>query len=300
MENIVYIEINSELGAGTRGASLGVEALRVASWNAGSTLLNKYPVEKVPNRNELLWEPNPTPNGIHIAGILEVYRNMARATTHAIKNEKFPVVLAGDHSTAGATIAGIKKAKPDARIGVVWVDAHGDMHTPYTTPSGNVHGMPLATALNYDNQENAINEVSEEEQGIWEEMKNLGGIAPKIEFEDLVFVGVRDIEEPEEKLMNTHQIRNYTVAEVNAKGAKAIGEQVLAQLEGCDHIYISFDVDSMDADLVSEGTGTPVKDGLSAEQAGELLETLVQSPKLIAFEMVEINPCLDNKRNKRF
>lgn len=298
MEKIKFLEIASELGAGTRGASLGIDAMRVASWNSNSNVLMQYPLEKVANRNDLLWKPITTPYGKHIAGIAEVYANIAKATQKSLNNNEFPVILAGDHSTAGGTIAGIKAAHPTKRLGVVWVDAHADLHTPHTTPSGNVHGMPLATALATDNIDKAINEVKDETKAAWETMKNLGGISPKLLPEDLVFIGVRDTEAPEDYLMDKHGIRNFTVAEVNNKGAVTIAEETLAKLADCDMIYISFDVDSMDCDMVSNGTGTPVKNGLSPDQAGEILETLVASPKTIAFEMVEVNPCLDNKCNK--
>lgn len=298
MEKIKFLEIASELGAGTRGASLGIDALRVASWNSNSEVLTKYPLEKVANRNDLLWKPITTPFGKRIEGIAEVYANIAHATEKTLNNNEYPVILAGDHSTAGGTIAGIKMAHPNKRLGVVWVDAHADLHTPHTTPSGNVHGMPLATALATDNLDKAINEIKDETKLAWETMKNLGGISPKLMPEDLVFIGVRDTEAPEDYLMNKHGIRNYTVAEVNNKGAVTIAEETLNKLSACDMIYVSFDVDSMDCDLVSNGTGTPVKNGLSPDQAGEILETLVASPKTIAFEMVEINPCLDNKCNK--
>lgn len=298
MEKIKYLEITSELGAGTRGASLGIEALRVASWNVGSNVLIKYPLEKVKDNNEMLWQPITTPFGKHIAGIAEVYQNIAEATEKTLTSGIFPVILAGDHSTAGGTIAGIKSAYPNKRLGVVWVDAHADLHTPYTTPSGNVHGMPLATALGVDNLEKSINDIKDVTKASWETMKNIGGICPKLLPEDLVFVGVRDTEHPENYLMDKHQIRNFTVAEVNNKGAQTIAEQTLQLLENCDMIYVSFDVDSMDCDLVSNGTGTPVKDGLTPEQTGELLEVLVADPKTIAFEMVEVNPCLDNKCNR--
>lgn len=297
MEKIKFLEIASELGAGTRGASLGIDALRVASWKSGSNVLMRYPLTVVDNRNDLLWTPITTPNGKHIQGIAEVYANIANATSETLINNEFPVILAGDHSTAGGTIAGIKAAHPNKRLGVVWVDAHADLHTPHTTPSGNVHGMPLATALGIDNLDKAINEIKDETKTAWESMKDLGGINPKLLPEDLIFIGVRDTEAPEDYLLDKYGIKNFTVAEVNNKGAVNIGEETLQLLADCDMIYISFDVDSMDCDLVSNGTGTPVKDGLTPGQAGEILETLVASPKTIAFEMVEINPCLDNKCN---
>ena len=110
-----------------------------------------FPSEKIPHENKLLYEPIESPYAKRIKGIAVLYERVSKAVCDAIKNNFFPVVLSGDHSIAGATIAGIKMAKPKSKIGVIWIDAHADMHTPYTTPSGNVHGMALAATINEDN-----------------------------------------------------------------------------------------------------------------------------------------------------
>ena len=298
MAKIDVIENISEIGAGTRGASLGVEALKVASLNAKSDYFSRYKTDKIEHKNELLFSPTDTPNALRIEGILEVYKAISNRVVKSFENNRFPLILAADHSSAGGTIAGIKMANPDATIGVVWIDAHGDMHTPYTSPSGNVHGMPLASALAEDNKENQLNEPTEKSAKYWEKLKNLGSISPKIAHENIVFISVRDTETPEDKLMEKYNMRNYTVWEVREKGAEVVSNETLQKLHNCDLIYISFDVDSMDCDLVSYGTGTPVEDGLTEQEASQIINYLLLDKKVCCLEMVEINPCLDNKQNR--
>lgn len=293
---IHYIEQPSELGAGTRGASLGIGALKVAARNKNSDLLFRYDSTELESYDHILDEENKTPYAKHVNGIVEIYRNLSGAVATVLANEEFPVVLSGDHSSAGGTIAGIKKAYPHATLGVVWIDAHADLHSPYTTPSGNVHGMPLATALQINNEDCQINDVTGAAKEAWEEMKALGG-ENKLKPEHLVFVGVRDTEKPEDHLMKKHHIKNHTAQEVTDKGAVQIAGEVLEQLNECDFIYVSFDVDSMDSDIVGHGTGTPVPNGLTPNEAHNLIRSLLINDKVCCFEMVEINPCLDDKTN---
>ena len=298
--SIKVLEVRSELGAGTRGASLGVGAIKVASLNAGSDYFKRHRPWAIPNENEKVFEGSKTPYAKYIESIVKIYDYVVQAINDISEepDEQFMVVLAGDHSTAGATIAGLRHAYPEKKLGVVWIDAHADLHTPYTTPSGNVHGMPLAASLGLDNFEQQRNEISSEEALLWNRLKYAGDIMPKIEPHQLVFVGVRDTEEEEETLISRLGIRNYTIAEVQQQGPNKIGLAIRQQLKDCDLIYVSFDVDSMDCDLISKGTGTPVPDGLSKEQAQILIETLVDDPRCCCLEITEINPTLDNHCNK--
>lgn len=298
MAKLDLIENTSEIGAGTRGAGLGIEALKVAAFNSKSDYFRKYKLSSVDVQNQYLLEDTDTTSALRIEGIEKVFKSISNRVADSLNSNKFPLVLAGDHSSAGGTIAGIKKANPEARLGVVWIDAHGDLHTPYTTPSGNVHGMPLATALAEDNLECKINTPSDKAVKHWNNLKSMAGISPKINPEDLIFVAVRDTETPEDKLMDRLEIKNYTVREVRDKGVEAIANESLEKLSACDLIYISFDVDSMDCDLVSYGTGTPVEDGLTEQEAGQLINYLLLDKKVCCLEMVEINPCLDNKQNR--
>lgn len=297
-DKIRIIEVRSELGAGTRGASLGIGALKVAALNAGNTYFSRHHSTHVPNENELLFEASPTRYANYIDGIVKVYNYVSHFVSEEVTyNRRFPIVLAGDHSTAGATITGIKKSNPNKRLGVIWIDAHADLHTPYTTPSGNMHGMPLAVCLGIDNLEQKRNDIPPHIAEHWHKLKHMGDVYPKIEPNDLVFIALRDTEEEEDFLTARMGIRNFAVAEVREKGTAQVVEEVLAYLHGCDLIYISFDVDSMDCNLVSRGTGTPVPNGLSEQEATELVCGLVANPKTCCLELTEINPTLDNKSN---
>jgi arginase len=292
MTNINFVKIMSELGAGTRGASLGYDALVAASHNAGNALLNKYPTVVVPTKNEALFTAVSTPFAKHIHANQVVFNAIHESVAAVMKNNKMPVVLAGDHSTAAATIQAIKLAEPNKKLGVVWIDAHADLHSPYTTPSGNVHGMPLAIALKEDNQANAINDLDDNTKGAWEKICG----SPSIYAEDIVFFGVRDTEIPEDELILAKGIKNISVEELRLKGAKQATKEALEYISSCDHIYISFDVDSMDS-AISNGTGTPVINGFSAVEAYKIISYILESGKVSCFEMVEVNPTLDHKGN---
>lgn len=298
MKELKFIEINSELGAGTRGASLGVGALKAAAFNKGYAYFKNTSLEIIPCLNEVLWQETNTPYAKHIGSIVEIYKRTCKTVEASIGNHEFPLVLSGDHSTAGGTISGIKAAYPDKRIGVVWIDAHADLHTPYTTPSGNVHGMPLATALQIDNKRFQRNTPSSHSTSYWEQLKDCGANGGrKLLPEDLVFIAVRDTEEEEDALLNELNITNHTVEAVRESGVAQIVEDTLQQLAECDVIYISFDVDSMDCNLVSHGTGTPVENGLTPDEARGIMIGLLKSEKVVCLEIVEINPCLDEKTN---
>ncbi|MEX1001882.1 MAG: arginase [Crocinitomicaceae bacterium] len=298
MAEIKIIENSSELGAGTRGSSLGIGALKVVAHNKESDFFGRYERFEVDHENEQLNETTPYENAKHIDGITTVYRNTMDVVAHVMSEGDFPVVLSGDHACAGGTIAGIKKQFPDRKLGVIWIDAHADLHTPYTTPSGNVHGMPLATALGSDNLDSQINVPHQDVVDYWNEMKNLGGVCPKLDPKNLVFIGVRDTEIPERSYMDKHGIKNYSVDELRERGLQEVIKEVKEKLSDCSMVYISFDVDSMDCILVSKGTGTPVENGLSPNEAKELMNTFAQWEKVNCIEMVEINPCLDDKINK--
>lgn len=294
MRDIEFIEIPSEIGAGTRGASLGIAALKVADQNNNGSFFKDYAPKIVEVKNEYLYEKEITPAALRVAGIYEVYKNLAEQLVKTIKAGKFPVILAGDHSTAGGTIAGLKMAQPNRRLGVIWVDAHADLHSPYTSPTGNVHGMPLACSINEDNKECEVKSPNEKSLDYWNKMKNLGDIAPKIETEDIVFIALRDFEEPEAQLIKRNNIKVITVEEARNIGIQQVIENSIDYLSQCDDIYISYDVDSIDSSI-SRGTGTPVENGLNEKELNELLVGLVRNEKVNCLEITEINPTLDSE-----
>ena len=287
----VFLNI-SEIGAGTRGASLGPQAIISAARKKESDFFDRYRPYVLPIFNELLDKPTPYKHAKRIDGMVNVYENIKSEVEETLSKNIFPFIIAGDHCSAGATIAGIKNANPSKRIGVIWVDAHADLHTPYTTPSGNLHGMPLAAAIGLNNIDCQRNNVDEETANLWNQLKS-----NSISTDDLVFVAVRDTEPEEDYLINENKIKNYSVEEIRSLGISEVLCQIETKLQNCDLIYISFDVDSMDPILTSHGTGTPVPNGLSPSEAKELLKGCLNFPKTATFELVEVNPCLDEKQN---
>jgi arginase len=297
-KDITFIINPSEITAGTRGASLGPFAVITEARKIKNQLFGKYPVHYLSDANYLLDQDTKYQFAKNIEGLTQVYHAVSDSLESVFNENRFPFVFAGDHGSAGGTIAGIKKHFSDKRLGVLWIDAHGDIHSPYTTPSGNMHGMPVATALAEDNLSNKKNSLSSEEENLWNELKNIHGISPKINPSDLVYVAVRDVEKEEIDLLNKLNIKNFTVDEVRAKGSSNVVDEIVAKLSDCDLIYISFDVDSMDPEFTSHGTGTPVDNGLKPEEAFEIMDSVLKTNKVACLEFVEINPCLDEKKNK--
>jgi len=294
MRNIKIIEVRSEIGAGTRGASLGIDAIKIAALDFMSNLFVNFPSEVVENENRLLYEPVASPYAKRIQGIYTMYERISKTVCEAMKSGLFPLIIAGDHSTAGATIAGLKMAKPKRKLGVIWIDAHADMHSPYTTPSGNMHGMPLSISLAEDNKEYQVHNPDAQTVELWNKLKNIGKIHPKISPEDIVLIALRDYEKEEEALIKKYNIKVIPVQELRRKGVENIVRQTFMHLSQCDDIYISFDVDSLDSSI-SRGTGTPVSNGLKEREAEDLLASFMQHHKICCFEIAEVNPTLDKE-----
>ncbi len=294
MKPIKIIEVRSELGAGTRGSSLGAEALKLASLEHKSDFFGKYRSTVIRDTSNLLYKTTKRSNAKRIEGIIKIFDRLSVAVYRTLFARQFPVVITGDHSSAGGTIAGIKLAYPSERIGVIWIDAHADIHTPYTTPSGNIHGMPLATALGIDNIESQTNQVSGQTARLWSYLKNLGEIKPKLSSDDLVYVGLRDLEKPERDYIEKHQVKVIPVEDFRSSSIADRCREALEHLSHCTKIYITFDVDVISSDLV-EGTGTRVPGGFTFEETALILECLCTDPRICCLEITEINPLLDVK-----
>lgn len=291
---IRIVEVKSEIGAGTRGSSMGIDAIKIAALDFGSPFFKKFKTTEIPTENHLLLEPVVHDYAKRIKGIYSLNERIAKEIQKTLKREEVPIVLAGDHSSALGTISGIRMAYPEKRLGVIWIDAHADMHSPYTTPSGNMHGMPIAGVLGEDNKERQLNKPDDETVEYWEKLKNLGDICPKIQYSDLVFIALRDFEPPEEHLIKKNKVRIFGLPEIRKKAVERIAIEALNYLDQCDLIYVSFDVDSMDS-RISSGTGTPVPNGITEKEAGNLIYYIMRSKKICCFEMVEINPTLDKE-----
>lgn len=295
MKTIKLIEVKSEIGAGTRGAGMGVDAIKTASLDFGSSFFKRHESVEVLNENKLLLEPVENDFAKRIKGVYSFSERLAKQVSEFCKEEKtFPIVLAGDHTSAIGVATGITMAFPEKKLGIIWIDAHADIHSPYTTPSGNMHGMPIACLLGEDNKEMQVNKPDEETIRHWEKLKNLGSIYPKVHYEDIVMVSVRDFERQEEYLLKKHNVKNISVSEIRSRGVERVAALMLSSLDTCDLIYISFDVDSMDPEI-SRGTGTPVPGGLTEKEAGNLIYYLLRSKKVCCLEVVEINPTLDKE-----
>ena len=294
MKNIKLIEVPSEIGAGTRGASLGIDAIKIAALDFMSNFFVHFPSEKVETENQLLFEPIQSPYAKRIGGMLTMYDRVSKAVNDTFKNNFFPLVISGDHSTAGGTIAGIKFAKPQSRLGVIWIDAHADLHTPYTTPSGNLHGMPLSASIGEDNEESKVHELDEKTKKEWNQLKNFGKISPKVLPEDIVFISLRDFEKEEKYLIDKYGMKVITTGEFRKKGVENVVRALTKLLNDCTDIYVSFDVDCLDSSI-SKGTGTPVSNGLREREAEDLVSKLMQNPKICCFEITEVNPTLDKE-----
>ncbi|MFD0964929.1 arginase [Pseudofulvibacter geojedonensis] len=297
-KSIKIIKNRSDIGAGTRGSDLGIDAIEIAAINEKNDYFNQFDFEDLETENESIYNKVTNSFAKRVKSVYEQCERLSTSVARNINEGNFPLVISGDHSSALGTISGIKAAHPNKRLGVVWIDAHADIHSPYTSPSGNIHGMPLAAALADDNLDCQINEVTGDTEKYWNAMKNIGVDGAKVLAQDVVYFGVRDTEEPEDKQIAKLGIKNYMVHEVRYRGLETCVNEVLDTMSNCDMIYISFDVDSMDCDLISYGTGTPVPKGFDQHEIIAIINQLLASKKVASVEFVEVNPLLDFKGNK--
>lgn len=288
------IEAASEIGAGTRGTSMGMAALRVAAWKLGSELFGHAEESILRDENDVLYEDDTSPNAHHIDGLIRFESDLAFEVYKFQRHGVFPIIVGGDHSIAIGSVSGTKMAFPKERLGVVWIDAHADLHSPWTTPSGNVHGMPLALLMHIEKRGRNRPQVYTMAQ--WDRLRKIGINGPKLQPRDLVFIALRDYEPEEEAIIKEHGIKVITVAQVREKGAQWAVQETLAHLGQCQRLHISFDVDSLDPSI-SMGTGTPVPNGLWADEASTLLQGLCRDDRTVALDVVEINPALGDKND---
>ena len=298
LASIKIIKNRSDIGAGTRGSDMGVDAIEIAAINNNNNYFDQFEHVDIDTENESIYNKVNNSFAKRIDNVLTQCKRVSNQVKVTLQENSFPIVLSGDHSSALGTISGVKAAYSQETVGVIWIDAHADIHSPYTSPSGNIHGMPLAAALSEDNLDFQINTVTRETSDLWERMKNIGVLGPKISANDVVYFGVRDTEEPEEKQIDNLGIKNYTVSEIRYRGLEKCVDEAIGKLSNCNVIYISFDVDSMDCDMISYGTGTPVKKGFDQEEVTEIMNQIItKTKKVVCVEFVEVNPLLDLKGN---
>jgi arginase len=277
---------------------MGIDAIEIAAINQNNDFFNRHAFEDVETHNETIYNKNTNTFAKRIEHVVEQCERVSKSVSKNLTRGFFPIVLSGDHSSALGTISGIKAAHPNKTLGVVWIDAHADIHSPYTSPSGNIHGMPLAAAMGIDNLTCQVNTPGEITTNHWDRLKNIGTNGPKLKPDHLVYFGVRDFEEAEQVAISQNNIRLIKVEELRFRGLAVCVKEAIDKLLGCDLIYISFDVDSMDCDNISYGTGTPVPYGLLPNEVMQIITSLLATNKVCCIEFTEINPLLDNKGNK--
>jgi arginase len=277
---IAVIGAPLDLGAGRRGVDMGPSAIRVARLNARLEALG-YEVRDVGNVEVEQAESRPLgrENARYLAEITATCRKLAGLVDHALGAEEFPIVLGGDHSVAVGTVAGVARhfRKRKEKIGLIWIDAHADMNTPDTSPSGNVHGMPLASLLGMGP----------------DELVKLGGFGPKVLARNVALVGIRDVDQLEKPHVKSSGVRAFTMRQIDEHGLlQVMNEAIRIACEGTAGFHLSFDMDSVDPDE-APGVGTPVRGGITYREAHLALELVCDCQRMVSLEVVEVNPVLD-------
>ena len=279
-EKIRIIGVPMDLGASRRGVDMGPSALRVAGLQSRLKQLGRQ-VEDVGNIS--VPQPEEQPYGEKKARYLEeisqTCKSLAEMVRKALDEDMLPLVLGGDHSIAVGTVAGAaahfhKKGK---RIGVIWLDAHGDMNTPESSPSGNVHGMPLASIMGVGPAE----------------LADLAGVKPMVEPRNVSLVGIRDLDSKERRFAKESGVHVFTMRDIDERGMREVmAEAIRFATDDTAGIAVSLDMDFVDPSD-APGVGTPVRGGVTYREAHLALEMIADGKSMVSFELVEINPVID-------
>jgi arginase len=279
-ERIRIIGVPMDLGASRRGVDMGPSALRVAGLQARMKQLGRQ-VEDI--GNIVVKQPEEQHYGVKNAKYLEeisdTCKGLAEMVRKTLGEDLLPLVLGGDHSIAVGTIAGAAAhyQKESKRIGLIWLDAHGDMNTPESSPSGNVHGMPLASIMGYGPPE----------------LTDLGGVKPMVEPRNIALVGIRDLDSKERRLVKESGVHIFTMRDIDERGMREVMADALRfAADDTAGIAISLDMDFVDPGD-APGVGTPVRGGVTYREAHLALEMIADSRSMVSLELVEINPVID-------
>jgi arginase len=279
-EKIRIIGVPMDLGASRRGVDMGPSALRVAALQPKLKQLGRQ-VEDA--GNIIVPQPEEQPYGEKKARFLgeiaETCKALAQSVRKTLDEDCFPLVLGGDHSIAAGTVAGATAhyAKESKRIGLIWLDAHGDMNTPDTSPSGNVHGMPLAAIMGSGAPE----------------LVGLAGITPMVEPRNVSLVGIRELDAKERRFVKESGVHIFTMRDIDERGMREVMTEAL-RFAGDDTagIAVSLDMDFIDPSD-APGVGTPVRGGVTYREAHLALEMIADTRSMSSFELVEVNPVID-------
>lgn len=289
---VQFFAVYSDIGAGHRGTKKGVKKLaKHCQKTHNAQVVGIVNNAKAPQ----LYEHHHRISAKHIEYLTPFFKDsltpiLTRELQACQQQGNFPVIISGDHSNAMGNVASFINANQDKKIGVVWIDAHADLHSVYTTPSGNMHGMPVATVIGEDNTECQVGEVSQETIAYWNALKNLArDLAPT----DIHFLGVRDTEQPEEYLIEKYGIFCHSTVEHRRLGFEKVLDALTQKLANYDLIYVSFDIDSLDKSLVP-ATGTPVDNGYTVSEMSLIFSKILSLSNVGLFELTEFNPNLDH------
>jgi arginase len=278
MKKISIIGVPMDLGQTRRGVDMGPSAIRYAG--VVERLENlEYEVEDIGDivigRAERI--PNSDSNLKNLKAVAEGSEKLASAVDQVIENGSFPLVLGGDHSIAIGTLAGVGKHYKN--LGVIWYDAHGDLNTADTSPSGNIHGMPLAASMGLGHPT----------------LTGISGYSPKVKPENIIIIGARSLDDGEKDLIREKGIKVYTMHEIDRLGMTRVMEETIAYFkEHTDGVHLSLDLDGLDPHD-APGVGTPVIGGISYRESHLAMEMLAEAEIITSAEFVEVNPILDEK-----
>lgn len=269
-----------DLGADTRGVDMGPSALRIAGLIKRIARLGYKVIDKGNIKIKISTQLKIKNKQMkYVDEIIKASERLAQSAASTLDKGAFPLFIGGDHSMAIGSIAGVAAhcKKTQKRLGLIWIDAHTDMNTSASSPSGNVHGMPLATSLGIGDQR----------------LTNLLGFSPKIEAKNVFLIGIRSVDHAEKEITKQSGIQVYTMLDIDRKGIYPIIMEVIERLKKeVDHLHVSFDLDSLDPEI-APGVGTPVAGGLDFREAHVLMETIAASGMLASMEITEVNPILD-------
>ncbi len=284
MKPVHIIGAPLDLGAGRRGVDMGPSAMRIAGLNERLTAIGRTVGDKGDLAVPIPETQRPgDERKKYIRDIAKVCTRLYQSALASHVAGAIPLVLGGDHSlAAGSVSASAEMARREGLpLGLIWVDAHGDINTPATSPSGNVHGMPLAALLGPEPAE----------------LATIGGFSPKVRPEHTVLIGVRNLDDVEKTLVRQSGIHVFTMKDIDRAGIAAVTEQAIRLVgRGTAGIHVSFDLDVCDPGI-APGVGTPVKGGLDYREAHMVMEMIADSTLLRALDVVEVNPTLDVQNN---
>ncbi|MFC4620493.1 arginase [Camelliibacillus cellulosilyticus] len=274
---ISIIGVPMDLGQSRRGVDMGPSAMRYAGLIERLESIG-YEIEDCGDITIGRPEKQSGKPGLkNLEAVAEANKKLYEAITTELEKDRFPLVLGGDHSIAIGTLAGV--AKPRKNLGVIWYDAHGDLNTAKTSPSGNIHGMPLAASL-----------------GLGDPLlTSIGGYQPKVKPENVVIIGARSLDEGERALIKEKNIRVYTMHEIDKLGMTRVMNEAIDYLKSrTDGVHLSLDLDGLDPSD-APGVGTPVNGGISFRESHLAMEMLADANMITSVEFVEVNPILDEK-----